>query len=144
MLKKMGIQSRVELLTLWMSKYAKTRSKKRKGEIIDFLVESTGYKNRKTVIRLLRHGWKGAQSKRRGRPRILGQRDRSLLGKIWLVMGRPCGKRMVAQLPERLPRLEEQMGITSKEREKLLSISAATIDRELRGEKRRADQSQIN
>ncbi len=129
---KMNTQLRVELLTSWMPRYAKTYSKKKKGEIIDFLMESTGYKNRKTVIRLMKHGWKGEQKKRRGRPKILERRDRQLLGRIWLMMGQPCGKRMAAQLPEWMPHMECELGIRAEERERLLRISAATIDRELR------------
>ncbi len=129
---KMNKEARVELVTTWRSEYAKTHSRARKSWIIDFIMESTGYKDRKTVIRLLKHGWKEGQKKRRGRGKKLGREERVLLGEIWLKMSQPCGKRMVVQLPEMLPYLEAEMGIRPEQREKLLSISAATIDRELR------------
>ncbi len=129
---KMNKEARVELIKTWRLEYVKTHSRARKSRIIDFIMESIGYKDRKTVIRLLKHGRKVRQKKRRGRRKKLGREERILLGKIWLKMSQPCGKRMVVQLPEWLPYLDAEMGIREEQREKLLSISAATIDRELR------------
>ena len=52
---KMSKQSRMELLSSWREEYASAPSRYKKAEIIDYIIQSTGYKSRKTVIRLLRN-----------------------------------------------------------------------------------------
>ena len=49
---KMSKQARIELLSVWREKYASVVSRYKKARIIDCIMQSAGYKNRKTVIRL--------------------------------------------------------------------------------------------
>ena len=63
---KMSKQARIELLSVWREKYASVTSRYRKARIIDYIMQSTGYKSRKTVIRLL-SGKKTLSDKKRKR-----------------------------------------------------------------------------
>jgi len=65
-----------------------------------------------------------------------------ILKKIWVIMDFPCGKRLAPCMSWLVPKLEAfgEIEIGSCEvRDKLLSISASTIDRLLKGEKRRVE-----
>jgi len=131
-------------------RYRKT-GKKRKGQILDELVEVTGY-HRWYAVRLLRgHGKTihgpgrvrlvgdlARKGKRRGRRRIY---DAVLqpLRQIWAILDLICGKRLAAMLPEVIPVLERHHEITleATARAQLLAISPATIDRLLAPERRK-------
>jgi len=106
--------------------------KKRKGQILDTLVQLTGYQ-RSYAARVLRQ----ALHPRPPRP---GKRRRSViydrevfraLAQIWVICDGICGKRLAPYLPEIIPVLERcgELSLTSEVRQKLLQISAATIDR---------------
>jgi hypothetical protein len=119
-----------------------------KGRILDELTATTGW-HRKHAIRAL----SVASASRTGRllageeaPRTvdgaaqlsIGRRRRyestlDALIALWEASDRVCGKRLVAMIPALLPALERHGRVqpTSEERERLLSVSAATIDRML-------------
>jgi hypothetical protein len=113
--------------------------KKQKQKILDELVELTGY-NRCYARRVLRNH--GTQGKGQGK-QISGKRRRSGSGKqydkrvlvalrrIWLILDFICGKRLVAIIPAVLKRLEyfSELKVDARIRQKLVRISAATIDR---------------
>jgi len=121
--------------------------KKEKQKILDELVKLTGY-NRCYARRVLR--CHGKQAKGQGKP-VSGKRRRSrswqqydervlvALRRIWLILDFICGKRLVAIMPEVLRRLEYfgELKVDVRTRQKLLRISAATIDRLLGPERRR-------
>lgn len=134
-------------------------SKRQKGELLDWLVELTGY-NRSYAARVLRQ---------RARPKVLGglreggvkitlmedertkrpkprRRRRkyckqvlAALRKIWLICDCICGKRLAPYLPEIIPVLERWGGlrVDPQVRAKLSEISPATIDRLLAPVRRR-------
>jgi hypothetical protein len=121
--------------------------KKEKQKILDEFVELTGY-NRCYARRVLRHHGgqaKGARQqapRKRRRSRSGRQYDERVLvalRRIWLILDFICGKRLVAVMPEVLKRLEYfgELKVDSRTREKLLKISAATIDRLLSAERRK-------
>jgi len=137
-------------------KYTGAR-KKEKGKILDDLIDLTGY-NRSYAARVLR---KTAQTKKktvgRGRKRVTLVEDRRMkplkrrqrprkydkavqrsLKKIWIVLDCICGKRLAPYLPEIIPVLEKwgELELDPEVRQKLLEISAATIDRLLAPVKR--------
>ncbi len=130
----------------------KRAGKKEKGEILDTVIELTGY-NRSYAARVLRE---------RVKPRVLGkgrrgkvqvtlvedertkrkrkQRKRSrkydrdvvvALRKVWVICDCICGKRLGPYLPEIIPVLGRlgELKIAAEVEKKLLTISPATIDR---------------
>ena len=58
---------------------------------------------------------------------------------IWKILDYLCGKRLVAILPEVVPILERhgELKVDASRRERLIQISAATIDRLLASERRK-------
>lgn len=121
--------------------------KKEKQKILDEFVELTGY-NRCYARRVLRnHGrpvpGRGIRfSGKRRQSRRCRQYDEKVLvvlRRIWLILDFICGKRLVAIMAEVLRRLEYfgELKVDAGTREKLLKISAATIDRLLAAERRK-------
>lgn len=124
-------------------------TKKAKGRLLDELVALTGY-NRWYAIGLLRgHGKRIKVGRHMG---LVGDLRRSIrsppwrvydqvvgeeLRKIWVIMDAICGKRLAAILPEVIPVLEKhgEIALDEEVRRKLMTISAATIDRLLCGER---------
>lgn len=126
-------------------------SKKEKGRILDEFVEMTGY-NRSYAAWLLsqqgRKVWVNRKtcvvgevgvSRVRRRRRIYGREVKGLLIRLWELLDYLCGKRLVAALPETIQALERhgELKLSEQLRTKLLSISAATIDRLLAWEKKK-------
>lgn len=116
--------------------------KKEKGIILGQFVELTGYVRRYAARLLCQHGKKI----RVGATTIIGDvckrpaRDRQpvydgevveALRKIWMTLDCICGKRLKAALADVIPMLKKNMEIQLKPatEEKLLAISASTIDR---------------
>ena len=132
---KMSKQARIELLSVWREKYASVISRYRKARIIDYIMQSAGYKNRKTVIRLLSSKKMPPGKKKKGRRRIIGRKELQVIKKLWFLMGQPCGKRMEAQLPEWLAFYAADEHIEYEKLQWVLRISAATLDRALRSTK---------
>jgi len=132
------------------ARYRRAR-KKEKGRILDELVTLTGY-NRWYAVGLLRgHGrlirvgrrvrlvGDLRRSVKRSRPRIYDGAVLEGLKKIWAILDFVCGKRLKAILPEVIPVLEKhhEIALQAATRQKLLSISPATVDRLLAPERRK-------
>lgn len=126
-------------------------TKKQKRTILEEFVALTGY-DRCYAARLLRnHGKKvyinrntvivGDVSKKikKPRPRFYDQIVLTVLTQIWLIMDCVCGKRLAPILPDLIPILQKHHEITLDEvtKVKLLTISAATIDRLLKAERKK-------
>ena len=129
----------------------KGASKKEKGLILDEFVRLTEY-TRAYARRVLRHHGQRVEIERgtvlladarkrsrRTRRRFYDDKVVASLIEIWRVMDYICGKRLVAILPEIVAKLEQhrELRCSTQTREKLLRISAATIDRLLRPERRK-------
>ena len=134
------------------AKRYRTASKKQKSRILDEHVALTG-RNRSYLSWLLRcwgttiverRGGEvvrivvGQRQKRRRSPRVYDEQVVAALRKVWYLFGCLCGKRLVAVLRTQLPVLEKfgELALDPDTRRKLTLISAATIDRLLRTEKR--------
>lgn len=121
------------------TRYLKVR-KKQKKVILDEFCLLTGY-NRSYAARALRKkdspGKRGTSKKKRNK--IYREDVLVPLRKIWAILDGICGKRLVSVLPEIVPRLESfgEIKLSDEAREKLLSISASTIDRMLAPERRK-------
>ena len=119
--------------------------KKAKSEILDHLVMLAGY-TRSYASRVLR-ARQGESRRERSlrrtptntRRRIYDQAVQEHLFKVWLIMDCPAGKRLSPFLPEIVPVLESfgEISLSDEVRRKLLTISAATIDRLMAPERKR-------
>jgi hypothetical protein len=144
------MSDRKAVIKAWSSQYRKA-CKKEKGRILDELIALTGY-NRWYVVGLLR--WDGKviragrrvrlagdlrKKAKRTRQRLYGEAELGSLKQIWAIMDCICGKRLAAILPEVIPILEKhrEIALDVATRTKLLSISAATIDRLLAPERQK-------
>jgi hypothetical protein len=124
-------QSKHELVAAVQARYARA-GRAEKGQILDEFVAATGY-HRKWAIGLLRHGPPPARVGQGGRPRVYSAVVVGALRQVWEAGGELCGKRLAPFLAEFVPALQAE-GVLELEpavRERLLQISAATIDRRL-------------
>ncbi len=133
------------------SRYRRSR-KKVKGQLLSEFTEMTGYHRAYAGYLLRHHGQRirlghrlvveGEVKKKkqyRQRARQYDGRVLEALKVIWEMLDYLCGKRLVAILPEIVPILERHRELTVDRatRERLLQISAATIDRLLAEERRK-------
>jgi len=77
------------------------------------------------------------KKKKRGKPRIYTYDVFLKLKKIWVIFDFICGKRLAPFMAEAVEKLEKhkEIDLTDKVREKLIRMSASTIDRLLKSEK---------
>jgi hypothetical protein len=120
------------------SRYRRAR-KKEKGRILDEFCQTAGL-HRKAAIRLLGKG-RGldAAPQKNGRPKRYGPEVTEALVKVWEAGDRMCGKLLVAVLPTLVAGLERhgELRLEARVREALVSMSAATIDRQLQNWRKR-------
>src|SRR5919199_2995507 len=146
----MGVQrqSKHEYMARMQVRYLKA-SKAEKGRLLDEVVEVTGY-HRRHAVRLLRHGrfpdpklaavqGLAAPNLRTaarggGRPRVYSSVVVGALRVAAEASGWLCGTRLAPFLGELVPALEAEgeLRLTTEDRQKLLAMSARTIDRRLR------------
>jgi len=147
------MKTRMEIVAAEEGAYRKA-GRKEKGQILDRLVSLTGY-NRSYASHLLSlFGKTGAirstgrgsltlvvEAKRvkRQRPVQYGPEVLEVLKILWKVMDYPCGKRLAPALSWLVPKLERhgEFSLAPSVREKLLAVSAATVDRLLAFERKR-------
>jgi len=123
-------------------------SKQEKGKILDEFIELTGYHRvyagtvlRTAARRIVRDQPSRAESESgvvKSR-KVYDQQVLIRLRQIWMILDYICGKRLVAIMPEVIRRLEYfgELKLELEVRAKLLRISAASIDRLLRAERRK-------
>src|SRR6266850_2294600 len=131
-------------------RYQRAR-KKEKGKILDEFTELTGY-DRCYGRWLLRGQGKKVYGKKRRlvgdvravtgpveRRRYYDDEVKRALRQIWVILDCICGKRLAAIIKEVVPRLESfnELKCDRQTSNKLLSISASTIDRLLAPERRK-------
>ncbi len=125
-------QSKHELVAAQRARYRQAR-RAEKGQILDEFVAATGY-HRKHALRLFRQGPPAPRAGHGGRPRrydavVVGALREVAEASDWL-----CGKRLAPFLGELVPALEEEgaLAVEPAVRERLVGMSAASIDRHLR------------
>ncbi|MCM8786359.1 MAG: transposase, partial [Candidatus Omnitrophica bacterium] len=155
MLKKeldMAVKKKISRIVA--ERYCKAR-KKEKGRILDEFVKVFGYRRcyASWLLRMLGKGHvfyidrkryvvKGEKTSQKGirkRPIVYGQEVVDALKKVWYILDMPCGKRLAPYLKEIVPILETkgELKISNEVKEKLIKISAASIDRLLKEERKR-------
>jgi hypothetical protein len=129
---KMTHAMRVELADVIRGRYAAAASKD-KRRILEEFIAATGY-HEKSAIRVLNRRPETKSRQTRRRPSLYDEASRGALIVLWEASDRVCGKRLKALLPILLPALERNGHLKLEEeiRDKILSMSAATIDRLLR------------
>ena len=125
------LSSAIELLRYRYRWY----SKRHKGKVLDELEEQFSV-DRKYLVRLLsrRKGGRPKNRSKGGRPSRYGDvAFQQALRKMWRVTKYMCGRYLKQAMVEWLPAYEEHYGAFVPDiHERLLSISAATIDRHLK------------
>ncbi len=124
-------------------KYARVK-RREKTRILDEFTSLTEY-NRKYAVQLLKGNLAKARrpsgaARGRGAPRVYDGELLAVLKRLWSVFGFMCGKRLAPAIRANLALLEkfcELPGLPSRQRQLLMSISPATIDRLLAGDRKR-------
>ena len=129
----MSFKSRRELLVQLIPRYREA-SPKLKNILLNEFVASTGY-SRKYAIRLLSYKVVPVSKEiKRSRPHYYGPEEQEIIKLAWAATNFIGAKRLTPFLKELIPSLEYHayLSINDKVRDKVSSISAATIDRILK------------
>ena len=130
---KLSRSARQEMLTALRDRYGRA-SKIEKGAILDEFVALSGY-NRKYATRILGNAASSAPAPRpKSDNRIYGEAVKESLIVLWEASDRICSKRLQAILPNLIESLEGHghLQLDPDLKNKLLSISPASIDRTLK------------
>jgi Integrase core domain len=132
MTRRMTHATRADLANAIRARYGAAEGKD-KRRILDEFIAATGY-HEKSAIRVLNSASGPARRQIRRRPPVYDESSRAALIVLWEASDRVCGKRLKALLPLLLPALERHghLRLDAEIRPKILSMSAATIDRLLR------------
>jgi hypothetical protein len=126
------VASRRELIEAVAARYrASGRSEKK--EILDEFVKVTGF-HRKHAIRVLKKSVKEGGSEPRHRARVYDEAIQQALTIVWEAADRICGKRLREVIGGMLEAMERHghLQLDREVRERLLAMSAATMDRLLK------------
>jgi hypothetical protein len=128
-MEKMSMESRREVVGRLRARYERAGRRYRR-QLIDQLCELCGYE-RKYSIKVLGGKRPGPRGLPQGGARIrYTDEDRQVVRQIWRWGDYPCGKRLASMLPLWLSGYERRYGVLRPElRQKVLAISAATLDR---------------
>ena len=134
MVRTVSAETRHDLVQVVRERYG-VGTKEEKRRILDEMAAVTGY-HRKHVIRLLTVKLASSKMPRGGTRRlpVYDEAVREALVVLWEASDRVCGKRLKPLLPILVSALERHGHLTlaSTIRERVLAISAATLDRVLR------------
>lgn len=124
--------ARREVVSAVMERY-RSAERAEKGRILDALCATTGW-HRKHAVRTLRQRetvGSGEVEAPRERKRRYGATIKDAMTALWEASDRVCGKRLKVMIPILLPALEQhgRFQLGQADRDRVLAISAATIDR---------------
>jgi Integrase core domain len=129
---RISMGARREVVSAVAERYRSAR-RTDKGRILDELCATTGW-HRKHAVRALRQREtpNGIQATRERRRRY-GATIKDALTALWEASDRVCGKRLKVMIPTLLPALEQhgRLKLGKGDRDRVLAVSAATIDRML-------------
>src|SRR6266478_6183823 len=131
---RISMGARREVVSAVAERYRSAR-RAGKGRILDELCATTGW-HRKHAVRALRQRETVTvlgQEAPRARRRRYGATIKDALTALWEASDRVCGKRLKVMIPTLLPPLEQhgRLKLDKTDRDLVLAISAATIDRVL-------------
>jgi hypothetical protein len=147
---RLTVKERKKITAIMAPRYQRAR-KKDKGVILNEFIELTGYDRRYASYVLRSHGKKVRLNEKivlkgdvrksitRKKPKVYDAPVEDALKKIWYIMDCICGKRLAPVLREIVTRLERfrEIKLSDDVRQKLFTISAASIDRLLAKERKR-------
>jgi hypothetical protein len=129
---RISMGARREVLSAVAGRY-RSAGRADKGRILDELCATTGWHRKHAVRALRRHGTADATAaaERPCRERKYDATIQDAVTALWEASDRVCGKRLVAMIPTLLPALERhgRLKLETADRQRVLAISAATIDR---------------
>lgn len=130
-MRRVSVATRNELVDAVRERYVRG-GRVEKARILDEFVAVSGF-HRKHAMRLLRKGPSPSRSGPRPDRRIYDDAVREALIVIWEASDRICGKRLKALVPLLVEAMERHghLRLTAEIRTRLLTMSAATIDRVL-------------
>jgi hypothetical protein len=141
-MRELTMNERKKLVNILHKRYVKA-SKKDKTKILDEFIQTTGY-NRSYGAHLLKTHVKKKKAKRlsnrkAGRKKLYTKDVLESLVLVWKIMDFACGKRLRPVMGEAVNNLEKygHSSIAQRVKEKLLRMSASTIDRMLKGERKK-------
>jgi hypothetical protein len=136
--RQISMTTRKELIEAVGKRY-RAASKSDKTRILDEFAALTGY-HRKYAIRALAETT-GMQSEKKSRNRLYDEVVRQALIVLWEAGDRVCGKRLKVLIPILLESMERHghLVLDAAIKDKMLNISAATIDRTLRKTREQID-----
>lgn len=131
-MRKVSMGTRAELVAAPSGRYVGA-ARAEKKRIRDEFVAVTGF-HRKHAMRLLRRGGGSGRSGPRAQRRLYDDAARGALIVIWEASDRICGKRLRSLAPLLVEAMERHghLRLEPEVRDRLLAMSAATIDRALR------------
>jgi hypothetical protein len=129
---KISMGARREVMSAVMEGY-RSATRAEKGRILDALCATTGW-HRKHAVRALRLRATVGPSEVEApqeRKRRYGATIKDAMTALWEASDRVCGKRLKVMIPTLLPALEQhgRLRLGQADRDRVLAISAATIDR---------------
>ena len=132
----MSLNLRRELLLSVKHKYSNSNWQN-KSKILDGFIAATGYE-RKYAIQLLNNPISQTNNKRR-RSSQYGEQVQQALTFIWKTANKICSKRLVPFIPQLIEAMERNghLRLPDDVRQKLLTISPATVDRLLQQERKK-------
>jgi hypothetical protein len=147
---RLTMKERRSVSAVVAKRYQKS-TKKEKSTILGEYTQLTGYNRCYAAFLLRNHGRRMRVNNntvlvgdcrkkvKRIRDRTYDEQVVRVLKKVWQIMGFICGKRLKPALKEVIPTLEKykEIELDKTIREKLLKISAATIDRVLAPERKK-------
>src|SRR5215468_5065828 len=128
---RISMGARREVVSAVAERYGSAK-RVEKGRILDELCATTGW-HRKHAVRALRQRKTDGVVTLRGRRRRYGATIKDALTALWEASDRVCGKRLKVMIPTLLPALErhDRLKLDTADRDRVLAISAASIDRQL-------------
>jgi hypothetical protein len=129
---RISMRARREVVAVVAKRY-RSSDRSAKGRILDELCATTGW-HRKHAVRALRQDEPVTEEDveaLRERKRRYGATIKDALTALWEASDRVCGKRLKVMIPTLLPALErnDRLKLDNADRDRVLAISAASIDR---------------
>src|SRR5215471_14451714 len=129
---RISMRARREVVSAVTKRY-RSSDRSAKGRILDELCATTGWHRKHAVRALRRHEpvTEADVEALRERKRRYGATIKDALTALWEASDRVCGKRLKVMIPSLLSALErnDRLKLDKADRDRVLAISAASIDR---------------